>query len=241
MRLKVMYIPDINLKIDLDKEVDAFVAFLHHEKFIQNRESILRCYPELKLKLGEDNADEKEIIRSFVKNEYQKNNLLIKSIVSDAEIKISEYGKTILEQLSELMDYTWPEKHTGYVVVPTILPFSPFNGNTIYFSMVRKIRKNKNTDDVNHEILPLLAHEISHLLLGDILQRDKENKFDNYGWTTKHFLQEILAPILMNQKALKDILGIENYLGNPYLRHLNIEKNFVQKISSFILRICMRL
>ena len=72
MRLKVMYIPDINLKIDLDKEVDAFVAFLHHEKFIQNRESILRCYPELKLKLGEDNADEKEIIRSFVKNEYPK-------------------------------------------------------------------------------------------------------------------------------------------------------------------------
>lgn len=224
-----MYIPDINLKIDIDKEVDVFVAFLHHEKFVQNRESILLCYPELKLKLEEINADEKEIVRSFVENEYSKHDTIIKSIVSAAEIKINKYGKTILEHLSELMDYTWSEKHTGYLVVPTILPFSPFNGNTIYFSMVRKIRDSNNKDDVNHEILPLLAHEISHLILGDILQQEKENKLGSYGWTTKHFLQEILAPILMNQKILKDIIGVENYLGNPYLRHLNVEKNFVSE------------
>ena len=40
-----MYIPDINLKIDLDKETEMFVKFLHHEKFIQNRELILNYYP----------------------------------------------------------------------------------------------------------------------------------------------------------------------------------------------------
>ena len=93
--------------------------------------------------------------------------------------------------------------------------------------MARKIKGNNKKDDVNHEILPLLAHEISHFMLRDILEQDEETKSDNYGWTTKHFLQEILAPILMNQKPLKKILGVEDYLGNPYLKHLNVEKNSI--------------
>ncbi len=226
--MEVMYIPDINLKIDLDKEAEMFVKFLHHEKFTQNKESILRYYPDLRLLLENDMADEAKIIRSFLESKYSKHDVAIKSILSDAKEKINRHGKIILEQLSLLMDYTWPKEHPGYVVIPTVLPFSPFNENTFYFSMTRKIKGNNKKDDINHEILPLLAHEISHLMLKDILkQGEKRNIFGDYGWTTKHFLQEILAPILMNQEPLKNILGIEDYLGNPYLKNLNVEKNSV--------------
>lgn len=226
----VMYLPNIDLKIDLEKEADMFVSFLHSKTFPQNRESIFQCYPDLKLLLEKNGADEENVIREFIKNKYSEHDGVIKPIVSDSEKMIGRCGKNILEHLSLLMDYTWSVEHTGYLVIPTILPFSPFKGNTIYFSMVRKMSGRNNKEDTNHAILPLLAHEISHLILGDILKHgEAKNLFGSYGWTTKHFLQEILAPILMNQKTLKDILGIENYLGNPYLKHLNIETNSMQE------------
>lgn len=225
-----MYTPNIHLRIDFDKEVDMFVTFLHSERFLQNRVSIFRCYPNLKAMLETDGINEKNVIRSFIEKEYTTHDTIIQTIMSNAKEKIDGFGKIILEQLSSLMDYTWSEKHTGYVVIPTILPFSPFNENTVYFSMARKIKGSKKKDDVNHEILPLLAHEISHLMYWDIAgESGRKEMFDNYQWVTKHFLQEILAPILMNQEPLKDILGIENYLGNPYLIHLNIEKNFISE------------
>ena len=224
-----MYIPDINLKIDLDKESDMFVKFLHHEKFTQNRDSILHCYPDLRILLETDNTDESKTIRAFLEKKYSEYNTVIKSIISDSEEKIDKYGKIILEQLSSLMDYTWPKEHSGYLVIPTILPFSPFNENTLYFSMARKIKMSDKKEDLNHGFLPVLAHEISHFMLRDILEQDGKIKYGDYGWTTKHFLQEILAPILMNQEPLKTILSIEDYLGNPYLKHLNVEKDSVSE------------
>lgn len=225
-----MYTPDINIKIDLEKETETFIAFLRSKKFPQQREVIFRSYPDLKLILEGNDLDENEIVHSFVGNKYAEHDTIIKSVVLDSREKIEKYGKTILEQLSLLMDYTWPKEHKGYLVVPTILPFSPFKENTIFFSIIRKIKGSKNKDDVNHEILPLLAHEISHLMLGDISKQEEEkNIFGAYGWTTLHFLQEIFAPILMNQESLIKILGIENYLGNPYLRHLNIKGNMVSE------------
>lgn len=218
------YIPNINLKIDLDKEADMFVKFLHHEKFTQNRESILRCYPDLRTLLETDDTDESKTIHTFLEKKYSEYDTIIKLVVSDSEEKISQYGKSILEQLSLLMDYTWTKEHSGYLVILTILPFSPFNENILYFSMARKIKASNKKEDSNHGFLPILAHEISHFMLRDILEQDEKTKFGDYEWATKHFLQEILAPILMNQEPLKKILGVEDYLGNPYLKHLNIEK-----------------
>lgn len=207
-----------------------FVTFLHSERFPQNKVSIFRCYPDLKAVLETGDTNEKDAVRSLLEKEYADNDIVIRSVVSDAKEKIDRCGKTILEQLSLLMDYTWPEKHSGYLIIPTILPFSPFNGNTIYFSMVRKMKGGKKKDDTNHDILPLLAHEISHLLCWDIVAESKRKEiFDKYQWITKHFLQEILAPILMNQESLKHILSIENYSGNPYLTHLNIKKNLISE------------
>ena len=63
-----MYIPNVDLKINLEKEVDTFVSFLHSEKFPQNRESIFRYYPDLKLLLEKADANETNTIRSFIEN-----------------------------------------------------------------------------------------------------------------------------------------------------------------------------
>lgn len=219
-----MYIPRINLRIDLEKETEMCTTFLHSEKFPHQREAIFRNYPDLKLKLEENDANEKEIVHSFLEDIHRNHEAVIQSIVADSERKIATHGAEVLENLSSLMDYTWTTELTEYLVVPTVLPFSPFRDNTIFFSIIRKLRKSSQKDDVNHDILPLLAHELSHVMLRDILaQGEKKGLFVSYGWTTKHFLQEILAPVLMNQESLKNILGIEDYLGNPYLRQLNVK------------------
>lgn len=225
-----MYIPNINLKVDINEETDQFVAFLHHNKFPKNRDIIFQYYPDLKLMLEKDDIDEKRVVHSFIKGKYSEYDTAIASITSETEKKIHKYGAAILEQLSLLMDYRWPKGHAGYIVIPTILPFSPFGKNIFYFSMVRKIKGNSEKGDDNHDILPLIAHEISHMMLWDILkQNEVEGMSLNYGWTVRHFLQEILAPIIMNQEPLKNILGIKNYLGNPYLEHLNIERASIQE------------
>lgn len=218
-------VPNVVVEDSIEKETDVFISFLHHKKFPQNRERIFRVFPELKSVLeGVDNKDEeRRIVRDFVANYYSVRPA-IKKIISHNKEKIRSSGETVLREIARLMDFVWSDTHDGYVLVPTILPFSPFKDNIIYFSILRNIRKNKSDDDVNHEILPLLAHEISHLILMDIMRSAEQKEcFARYGWTTKHFLQEILAPILMNQEPLKTLLGIRDYFGNPYLKKLNVK------------------
>jgi len=221
-----MYIPSITIEIDLEKESNMFINFLHNEHFPQNKLNIFRCYPALKEMLDKDTENENEIVHTFIENKYSEYNSIIQSTVSEASVKIDAYGKIVLEQLALLMDYTWSGNHPGYLIVPTILPFSPFKENCIYFSMIRKIQKIEKKDDMNHGILPFLAHEISHLILRDMLGENQKNGvIHSYDWNTAHLLQEILAPVLMNQEPLKDILDIKNYGGNPNLLHLNVRQN----------------
>ena len=52
-----------------------------------------------------------------------------------------------------------------------------------------------------------------------------EEYSEKLNWTLRHHLQEILAPVLMNQEPIRSYLGITDYTGNPNLRHLFITQD----------------
>jgi len=221
-----MYTPTLRLITDVEQEVCIFIDFLNHPKFPQQKGNILRFFPALqeKLEAPERVDTDTEVVRSFLKEYYQSNKKIIEPILSDIENNLREHGAQVLATLATLMDYEWSPTFVEYKIIPTILPFSPFRDNTIFFSMARKIGANKNNEeDRNHDILPLVAHEVSHMLLRDILCKNHGTQLDKvYSWTTLHFLQELFAPTLMNQPELKELLGIQNYSGNPYLKPIMI-------------------
>lgn len=125
------------------------------------------------------------------------------------------------------MDYQWTESLT-YYAFPTILPFSPFSKNKFYFSILGQIY-NKNSKN----ILFIAAHEISHLIFYDFLEKmniAERKKGPNED--VKNYFKETLTAVLLNQKPLSDILKLKNYSGNPEIHGLKIQKSN-GKIDSF--------
>lgn len=217
--------PGLRVEEDIDREVEVFVSFLHHKTFPGHKKKIFKTFPQLESALeGVANADiERRIVKGFIQ-QYRLAHPAIEAVVRSREEQVRLNGQTVLREIAHLMDYHWPASHEGYTIIPTILPFSPFRGHTVYFSVLRFLNGRAGLDDHNHDILPLLAHEVSHLILRDRTATAEEKEyFEHLGQTTMHFLQEIFAPILMNQEPVRSLLGVSRYLGNPYLETLNIE------------------
>ncbi len=234
--------PTLRIVKNKDKEVEKIVKYLNDPKFPQLRKTIFNTFPKLQENLEKDKCSgmksENEIVELFVADYYETHRDIISSIIVDIEYKINTYGTKVLHLLAESMDYVW-QTTIEYTLVPTILPFSPFGHNTFFFSMTRRINGVENMgENKNHDVLPLLAHEVSHMLLRDVLYKYHKRDLETvYSWTTMHMLQEILAPIIMNEPLLKEVLDIQNYSGNPYLELIMVSHNdFAENIVSYFTR-----
>lgn len=225
-----MRIPKIKIEYNLDKEVEQFISFLHHPFFPQHRNKIFNVFPELKDALrGANDKQEKEIIRKFIKNFREKNKQRIQKITAISENLLEKKSHILLKNLSELMEYEWPKKHADYRVIPSILPFSPFKNNTFFFSIISYLKTPSN----QKSILFVSVHEISHLIFFELIKKIYGNSFP-LNKTSAHFLKEILAPVIMNQKKINKDLKLKNYLGNPFLRDIFISfKNKKNQITNF--------
>ncbi len=210
-----------------EKESSLFNKFLNHPNFPQHRNLIFSAFPKLKELLTDIPTEKEEnIVNKFVSNFYQENSDKIQEIGKNMEVEATEKLIPGVRELAVLMDYEWDSKHPGYIAVPSILPFSPFETNVFYFSILGELRGSKGKG-----VAFIGVHEISHFILFDIL--------DNiYGEGVKkelnnnliYFLKEILAPVLMNQPTLANLLSVENYLGNPNLKELYILNQSGEKI-----------
>lgn len=219
-------IPNLQIKYSLDKEVEKFFNFLHHPKFPQHRNLIFNVFPNLQ-KLLEQNFDNKnkemEIIKKFISEFREKHEDKIKAIVEEADNLLRKDSQKALKILAILMDYNWDENHPGYIIMPTILPFSPFEKNIFYFSILGEIKNKKNY----HNIIFVTVHEISHMILLDILQNKyKKGINEIMGQSSWYFFKEIIAPVIMNQNQFKEIIYTKNYyFGNPFLCHIFVLQN----------------
>lgn len=223
-------IPKIKIEYNLDKEVEQFIVFLHHSFFLQHKNMIFNVFPELKNALKNANEkQEKEILGKFIKNFREKNKQKIKKITAISENLLEKKSHILLKNLSELMEYEWPKKHTDYRVIPSILPFSPFGNNIFLFSILSYLK----TPSKQKNILFVSVHEISHLIFFELIKKLYGNS-SPLNRTSTYFLKEILAPVIMNQKKINEDLKLKNYLGNPFLRDIFISfENKKNQITDF--------
>ena len=226
-------IPKIKVKKSINTEIDLFFKFLHHSYYPQNRLKIFQSFPKLEslLKKQKNKSEEKTIIKKFIKKFYKEHNKVIKKIISDSKQTLKEKSYIIVKELAKLMDYQWSKNHPDYIAMPTILPFSPFNNNTFYFSILRQI-KEKN----DNNLLFIATHEISHFIFFDILKEMEQKINKSLSNDLKNYFKEALTAILLNRNPLCDILNLHNYKGNPEIRDLQIKKpdNIIISFNEFI-------
>jgi len=220
-----MKLPKVVIKYEPNKEVERFYVFLHHSRFPQNRNLIFNAFPELPKKLEKQKklteTKEKIIIKNFIIKFQKEHDDEIKSIIKESEKILNVKINKLLTSLFLLMDYKWPEKEKGFTVIPTILPFSPFREKVFYFSILAKINGR-----MGHSILFVSVHEISHIVLYKILEKKYKKPLDKIiDKQLLDFLKEVLAPVLMNQKPILNILHQKNYIGNSFLKNIFIIKD----------------
>ena len=208
----------LEVNIDLNRETDLFLSFLHHPYYKQNRNSIFQNFPELE-RLLEKQGEEKQIIKSFISRFYSDNKNTIDKIIQKNKNLLMQKSELSLIALLKIMDYQY-DKSVVYKAAPTILPFSPFGNNVFYFSILGEI--NGKTDK---NILTIGVHEISHFIFFDILKRIESKKDLILPDDLKNYLKEALAVVILNQEPLCSILNLKNYKGNPEIQSLRIEKS----------------
>lgn len=208
--------PPIKIKYDEDREVKIFLNFLQSSKFPQQGKQIFRTFPELERALGEKNKTEIErklIIKNFIRKFRADHDLEITEAMRISKVLLTAKSERALNKLAELMDYKWSPDHPGYTAIPTILPFCPFGKNLFYFTILSD----------KHPIVFIAIHEISHMMFYEIMAKIYNKPAEEViGWTSTYFLKELVAPIIMNQKELKEILGSKDSYGNSFLKHIYV-------------------
>lgn len=214
------YVPKILLieNIVIEDEVNLFLAFLHHPYYVQNRNSILHVFPQLKKLLQTTETEEKAVLL-FLKNFYTQNKNLINKAIQRNKNILNQYSNSALIALFDIMTYHY-DKPIIYTAIPTILPFSPFKDNSFYFSILGEIKGH-----VDKNVLVIGIHEISHFIFLKQSKRIENKKGIILSDDVKNYLKEALAVVILNQKPLCSILELKNYKGNQEIQSLKIEKS----------------
>jgi len=215
--------PRVQVVLDKERDTTQFIKYLAHPRFPQHQQNILAAYPDLGQILTNAADDQEYVMSAFVREEYSAHSKDVERIVAEAEESIANVVLPCLKALAELMQYTWPDNRE-FTAIPTLLPFSPFEGDIFYFSILAELRgRNK----VNFPFVAI--HEISHQLLYDELANLYGRPArEELGWLLLHYLQEILAPVLMNQEPIRTLAHVTEYYGNPNLQHIYVSPSEIQ-------------
>jgi hypothetical protein len=207
-------LPKILFRIDRKGEVKLFINFLNHPEFPQHRRLILDAFPELKLALDSSKEEKKNVIK-FINNFYKNHKTDISLIIKDCRKEIKSFPQAI-KALSEAMNYKW-KKSINYIVIPTIIPFSPFGKNIFRFSILARVMKTGNKS-----ILSTAVHEISHFIFFDLLEKIEKKENFSLPADAKFYLRETLTTALFNEEPIKSVLNLNEYKGNPEIRDVYI-------------------
>jgi len=222
----------LDLENNEETEVDIFTHFLNSAQYPQHKNIIFSAFPELKEKLdSQQKEDEKSTVRDFLKIIREKNKDNIQKSVVFIKSEIEKYGEKTLEILADLMNYKWKPNSENYSLVPTIFPLSPFDGNTFFYSIYKSL---SGTTEYP-KVLAVSAHEISHIILLDIL-KDKNIELDQ---ELLYFAKELIAPVLVYQDDFnnifkKEIVGNYNVLEVYFEQDGKVIKAFDYFLEMFV-------
>lgn len=93
-----------------------------------------------KLAVANDDNQRKNVLRDCIRTFRQSNSEKIKKIEDLAKKQIDVMGNTIIDELAKIMDYKFEQSHKGYIIVPVVLPFSPFKDNTFFYSINKLLK-----------------------------------------------------------------------------------------------------
>ena len=223
-----MSTPPINVKLDIEKDVQEFVKFLYWSS-PEKQKLILRTYPGLAIAIQKGAKVGQNLVADFLREQYHIHHDAIEILVADMEKCVEKDGARVLETLGKIMECLWSSDDAGYIIIPTLLPFSPFQQPVFFFSLVRFLRINAQSVASSYGLTAVLAHEVSHFIFFDMLSQMPEEVRTKCDDTVKHFAKEILAPVVMNDSRLNDILRLTDYGGNPFLRHITIRQGIKEQ------------
>lgn len=216
--LLLLYMSNLKLIVNtnFEKDIELIKEFFFNSETEHFKWRILRFYCGLE----ENISNSKEpaiVIEDYFNRIYLNKKDEIKSIVEQSRKIIEEEFSEGLEILVKMMNYDVFKKET-FIAFPTLLPFSPTNRPTFYFSIVSTLF-NKSP---NH-ILDIAIHEISHFLLFDILdglginlrRNQEEGNF-------LHLFKESITAMLLSENEFIQLLSNKHYQGNSEVHNLNI-------------------
>lgn len=197
----------------LETEQNLFLRYLDHPQYPSHRGYILKAFPELEAAV-EINTNVDDAVSRFLNEFYDKWGGKIREIVKSDKNLIDRQGYRALHALTETMDYSWPNPIT-YHAVPTILPFSPFNETTFFFSILGRLK-----DRPSDNVIIVATHEISHFIFFDILSKLPHRP--NVPNEVIQFVKEALTTALLNMSPIRETLNIDTYKGNPETQELYV-------------------
>ena len=205
--------PRIEIRNDASRDADMVWRFLHHPRSTHFARYITNIHPGLVAI-----HDDEKAVRQWVADWHDQHAKELQDIQLTQENIINEKGAAALNLLGSLMNYQWPP-NIIYTAFFSLLPFSPFEGNNFFYSVLRDISGKTNPGG---SVLSVGIHEISHLIFFLYIK----NITQNTGWSLQqdavHYLKESLTTVLMNTPEFMELLGTQRHKGNPELWDLYI-------------------
>src|SRR3989344_5500395 len=158
-----MSVPSIIVKQDIETDVQQFTNFLYRWS-PEKQCLIIRAYPGLTDAVQQGEETGEKLIGNFVREQYRLHQAQIEILVADMTLQVRKDGARVLEVLGTIMEYSWPKNDSGYTVIPTLLPFSPFHQPVFFFSLERFLRTNASSVASNYGLTAVIAHEVSHII-----------------------------------------------------------------------------
>lgn len=160
-----------------------------------------------------DIRSEKDIEKIF-NEKYQRGSNLYRTLefLRTKEKSIAD----ISDRISKLLKYDWP-KDTVITVSPAICPIAPRFVDNKSFLVPYFFDKD--------EIIRICAHEMTHFLYFDKL-KDLVDDIDTESPSTDWLISEIVAPCIVNQPELQDVLHNKDSVFVPD----NYDRDMIDKL-----------
>lgn len=238
----------IIVRRNIRTEKERFNKFLFDQDYLERwahlRSSILQLYPDLDDRLAgaETNSDREDNVDAFVEEQYDLHRTSLEGILQKFKSLFEDKGEAILDGLSKVMEYDFPEK--AYSVYPSLLPGSTYGQRGFAFlSVVNELKGREPAPYID-----IVVHELSHVVWNKKIRRVYEKaglKFDpkrhnpnqcfwplrgNKGYLINEVahedLKEIFAPIVIRCEEFDEIRDSERLkYANKIQQLLTVEYN----------------
>ena len=208
-------VPEISFCYDIEQSTQKFVDFFYDKPCF--KQGILRDHPDLKEVSLISREEGEPYIRGYASQYLYENDNKIHNFISAVKQDFEINGIKALVLLSDIMEHDFHDGFNSFTVIPNITGFTPFSiaRKTIYLSTSAFVNVQKAYEKKRLATTAIIVHEICHFIFRKQLSTLPISKESD---DIVHLVQEVLAPVTMNQPELKDILSLRDYWGNSYLK-----------------------